>query len=138
VIEQKTWIIVRYGETDQMGYVHHSNYVLYLEEARFDLFTSHGLDVAALEQEGIILPVVSMEIRYVLPLHFGDQITVETRLKTDNKFKLELKYRILNQDQKLVAKANTALVFVESKSGKLIPGFHKYLDPLTLKEEMIS
>jgi acyl-CoA thioesterase FadM len=67
-----------------------------------------------------------------------DQITVETRLTTGNKFKLELKYRILNQDQKLVAKANTALVFVERKSGKLIPGFHKYLDPLTLKEEAIS
>lgn len=121
-----------------MGYVHHSNYALYMEEARFDLFTSHGLDLAALEKEGIILPVVSMEIRYVLPLHFGDQITVVTRLKTDNKFKLELKYRILNQDQKLVAKANTALVFVDRESGKLIPGFHKYLDPLTFKEEMIS
>jgi acyl-CoA thioester hydrolase len=138
VYEHQTSIIVRYGETDQMGYVHHSNYAPYLEEARFDLFTSHGLDVVALEQEEIILPVVSMEIRYVLPLHFGDQITMKTRLKSDNKFKLELKYRILNQDQKLVAKANTALVFVERKSGKLIPEFHKYLDPLTLKEEMIS
>lgn len=136
MIEHQTSIIVRYGETDQMGYVHHSNYAHYLEEARFDLFISHGLDIAALEQEGIILPVVSMEIRYVMPLHFGDQIRVDTSLKTDTKFKLELKYRIINQDQKLVAKAKTALVFVDRESGKLIPGFQKYLEPLIFKEEM--
>lgn len=134
MIKHQTLVIVRYGETDQMGYVHHSNYALYLEEARMDLFSSHGLDVAALEKEGIILPVVGMEIRYVRPLHFGDQLTVETILKNDNKFKLELKYKILNQNQKLVAKATTALVFVDRESGKLIPGFHKYLESLIFEE----
>ena len=103
-----------------------------------DLFTTHGLDLSALEEEGVILPLVSMEIRYVLPLHFGDQITVETMLKPDNRFKLELKYRIVNQNLKLVARATTALVFAEKKSGKLIPGFRKYLEPLTLHEEQIN
>ena len=116
-----------------MGYVHHSNYALFLEEARMDLFRCHGLDVVALEQEGIILPVVNMEIRYVMPLHFGDRISVETSLNPDSKFKLEFKYKIRNQDQKVVAKAKTALVFVEKESGKLIPGFQKYLDPILSK-----
>ncbi len=77
-----------------------------------DLFTTHGLDVAVLEEEGVILPLVSMEIRYVAPLHFRDRIIVETILKLDNQSKLELKYRIVNQDQKLVARATTAMVFV--------------------------
>ncbi len=121
-----------------MGYVHHSNYALYMEQARMDLFTTHGLDVAVLEEEGVILPLVSMEIRYVAPLHFRDRIIVETILKLDNQSKLELKYRIVNQDQKLVARATTALVFVEKKSGKLIHGFQKYLEPLALKEIQIN
>jgi acyl-CoA thioester hydrolase len=133
VIEQETNIRIRYGETDQMGYVHHSNYAFFLEEARMDLFRSHGLDVLALEKEGIILPVVHMEIRYVMPLRFGDQITVKTSLNTDSKFKLEFKYKIWNQEQKLVAKAKTALVFAEHSSGKLIPGFQQYLEPLKSK-----
>ena len=117
-----------------MGYVHHSNYALFLEEARMDLFRSHGLDVVALEKEGIILPVVNMEIRYVMPLRFGDRISVETSLNQDSKFKLELKYKIRNQDQKVVAKAKTAIVFADKESGKLIPGFQKYLEPISSKK----
>jgi len=131
MIEQKTNISIRYGETDQMGYVHHSNYALFLEEARMDFFKSHGLDVIALEEKGIILPVVNMEIRYLIPLHFGDRITVESSLDPDNKFKIEFKYKIRNQDKKLIAKAKTALVFAEKETGKLIPGFQKYLEPMT-------
>lgn len=134
VIKHQTRINVRYGETDQMAYVHHSNYALYLEEARMDLFSSRGLNVVALEQKGIILPIVSMEIRYLRPLYFGDQIMVETILKTDNKYKLEFKYRILNQHQKLVARASTALVVADRESGRLIQGFHKYLEPLIFEE----
>lgn len=136
MIEHQTVINVRYGETDQMAYVHHSNYALYLEEARMDLFSNHGMDVASLEKEGIILPLVGMKIRYLRPLQFGDQLTVHTILKTDDKYKLEFKYRILNQHQKLVARATTALVFADRESGKLIQGFHKYLKPLIL--EVIS
>ena len=73
-----------------MAYVHHANYALYLEQARMDLFQSHGLDVVALEEEGVILPVVHMEIRYVMPLRYGDEVIVHTMVKTDSKFKLEL------------------------------------------------
>jgi len=137
VIKQRTDISIRYGETDQMGYVHHSNYALFLEEARMDLFRTHGLDISTLEEAGIILPVISMEIRYLMPLHFGDKITMETILNPGNDLKLELKYRIFNQEKRLVARASTALVFVEKNSGKLIPDFQKYLEPLTFKEEQI-
>jgi acyl-CoA thioester hydrolase len=134
MIKHQTTISVRYGETDQMSYVHHSNYALYLEEARMDLLSSHGLDLAALEKQGIILPVVSMEIRYLLPLRFGDRLTVETVFKTDHKFKLDFTYRIYNQHQQFLAKANTALVFADRESGKLIPGYRKFLEPLIIED----
>lgn len=114
-----------------MAYVHHANYAIYLEEARMDLFRCYGLDVVKLEREGVILPVVSLEVRYLAPLRFGDRITVQTTLLADTKIKLDFKYKIFNQDQKLLASAKTCLVFTEKNSGKLIRGFQKYLGPLT-------
>ncbi len=108
------------------------------KQARMDLFFSYGLDILALEEEGVIMPLVSLEIRYLEPLHFGDQIRVETILKTENKFRLEIKYRIVNQNQKLVARAKTSLVFADKDSGKLIPGFRKYLETLTIQEKHIQ
>jgi acyl-CoA thioester hydrolase len=120
VIEHWTSIGVRYGETDQMGYVHHSNYALYLEEARMDLLYINGIDVKKLDEEGIILPVAEINIRYHLPLHFGDTIIIHTTLDTRIKSSLLFKYQILNHDKKLVCKAQTTLVLADKHSGKLI------------------
>ncbi len=64
MIEHSFAIGIRYGETDQMGYVHHANYALYLEEARMDLLYVNGIDIQEMEKQGIILPVVEMKIRY--------------------------------------------------------------------------
>ena len=75
-----TKIKVRYAETDQMGYVHHSHYALYLEEARMDLLKTMGIDYAQLEKDGIIMPVVEMRTRYSSPLRFGDSIVVEAEI----------------------------------------------------------
>ena len=76
-----------------MGYVHHANYALYLEQARMELLKAMGLDIVALEEQGIILPVASMTIKYIRPIHFGDSITIETKLNIENKYKMELKYQ---------------------------------------------
>lgn len=121
-----------------MGYVHHSNYALYLEQARMELFAAQGLDLISLEETGVILPLASMQLRFISPLHFGDRINVETRLSADNKFKLEFQYRIFNQDYKLIARASTALVFAEKESGKLIPGIQKYMKFPAEQEELIN
>ncbi len=67
MIEHQTTIKTRYGETDKMGYVHHSNYPLYLEEARMDLLQEIGMDYKEIEDSGVILPVVSMNFRFYSP-----------------------------------------------------------------------
>jgi len=71
---------VRYGETDQMGVVHHANYLLYLEEARTAYMASFGFPYGRLEQEGIGLPVRSCELRFRAPAHYEDELLVRTRL----------------------------------------------------------
>ncbi len=128
MIKHQTTIRVRYAETDQMGYVHHSNYALYLEEARMELLKSVGIDCAQLECEGIILPVAEIRTRFSVPIRFGDTIRVETEIVPPSKPSLEFRYRIFNQDNKLVSRSRTTLVFAEKESGKLLTNTQKYLE----------
>lgn len=111
-----------------MGYVHHSHYALYLEEARMELLKMLGIDCGRLEDEGIIMPVAEMRMRYSFPLRFGDTITVETELVPPWKTSLEFHYRIYNQDKKLVSRSSTRLVFADKESGKLLSNAQKYFE----------
>ena len=70
-------IQVRYGETDQMGVVHHASFILYLEEARTRFMESRGHSYAALERSGIGLPVRSLSVSYQSAARFGDELQVE-------------------------------------------------------------
>jgi len=134
MIEHWTTIGIRYGETDQMGYVHHSNYALYLEEARMDLLYINGIDLVKLDQDGIILPVAEIQIRYHLPLHYGDSILIHTTLDLHHNSKLDFKYRIFNQDKQLVGKAQTTLVLADKKSGKLVSDCSRIREKLLMPE----
>jgi len=69
---------VRYGETDQMGVVHHANYALYVEESRTTLMRELGSSYADLERRGIGLPVRKFEARYRSPALYEDELTVTT------------------------------------------------------------
>lgn len=71
---------VRYGETDQMGVVHHANYALFVEESRTSLMRDRGCSYAELERRGIGLPVRRFEARYRAPALYEDVLTVTTRV----------------------------------------------------------
>ena len=71
---------VRYGETDQMGVVHHANYLAYFEEGRTSLMADLGLSYGELERSGIGLPVRKIEIRYRASALYEDELRVETRV----------------------------------------------------------
>lgn len=134
MIEHWTTIGIRYGETDQMGYVHHSNYALYLEEARMDLLYINGIDVLQLDREGIILPVAEIKIRYHLPLHFGETIRIHTTLDTHIRNGLVFKYRMIKQDNKLVCKAQTTIVLADKSNGRLIRDCSRISEKLSMTE----
>jgi len=69
---------VRYGETDQMGVVHHANYLLYFEESRTALMAARGCSYAAVERSGWALPVRKAELRFRAPARFEDELVVRT------------------------------------------------------------
>ena len=73
-------IRVRYYETDCMGFVHHSNYVRYYETARTEMLRELGMTYPELEAQGIMLPVIDVQSRYVSPAFDDDLLTVRVTL----------------------------------------------------------
>ena len=81
MITHDTKIRVWYKHTDQMGFVHHSNYICYYEEARSDLMRSMGLSYADMERKGIIMPILEVQSVYKRPAFFDDCLTVRILLR---------------------------------------------------------
>ena len=107
-------IIVRYHETDQMHFVHHSNYLKYFELARLEWLSDLQISYAEMESRGILMPVVNASVKYIKPLVFGDNFSVTVILKKEPKATLELDYKILNQNKELISTGNTLLAFLSS------------------------
>ena len=106
---------IRYGETDQMGVVYHGNYAQYLEMARVEWLRDLGISYKKMEEEGVMLPVISLSIKYVKPALYDDLITVKVFLKKKPAVRIEFDYEITNELGELLATANTVLVFMDMK-----------------------
>jgi len=111
-------IRVRYGETDQMGVVYHGNYALYLEMGRIEWLRKLGISYKTMEENGIMLPVVSLHVNYKKPAGYDDLINVKTQLANKPTAKIEFEYEITNQKGELLSTASTILVFVDMKTGR--------------------
>ena len=72
----QTRIRVRYAETDRMGLLHHANYLVYFEQARTELLRQLGLTYKDLEDQGFLLVVTKVEIRYKSPARYDDVLTI--------------------------------------------------------------
>ncbi|MDE6851332.1 MAG: acyl-CoA thioesterase [Lachnospiraceae bacterium] len=90
---------VNYYETDQMGIVHHSNYIRYFEEARMDMMDRLGLNYAGIERLGLIIPVMFVNCQYLQPLRYGDSLEIQTRMTKFDGIKMEISYEIHKQDE---------------------------------------
>lgn len=86
-----------YHETDQMGIIHHSNYIKWMEEARIDLMEQIGLSYRQTEEMEIISPVLSVACEYHSMVHFDDVVAIETRITSYNGVKLALEYRMTDK-----------------------------------------
>ena len=109
-------IRVRYGETDQMGVVYHGNYAQYLEIGRIEWLRSLGISYKEMEEEGIILPVVSISLKFMKSAVYDEVINVKTQLKKMPTASLDFDYEITNENGELLSTANTILVFVDKST----------------------
>jgi acyl-CoA thioester hydrolase len=111
-------IRVRYGETDQMGYVYHGNYALYYEETRTEMLRHIGLPYVELEDQGVIMPIRHMEIKYLKPAKYDNLITVRAIVKEMPTAKMVIDYQVFNEDGDLLNEGQTTLVFADMKTGR--------------------
>ena len=108
-------IRVRYSDTDQMGYMHHSNYLRFFEIARLEWMASLEISYKQMEKNGIWLPVVSAEVYYKTPSYFDDELTIKVKLEECPMASLHFSYEIHNQHQKLVCTGLTKLAVLDVK-----------------------
>ena len=109
---------VRYAETDQMGVVYHGNYAQYFEMGRVEWLRNMGVSYKWMEENGIMLPVVSLTINYKKPARYDDLLTVKTVFKRQTSVEIEFDYEIYNEKQELLTTGYSMLVFVDMKTGK--------------------
>ena len=96
-MESKTFKLSRraaYYETDQMGIIHHSNYIRYFEETRIEFMYSLGCDIQKMEDVGIIIPNVDAYAKYIKPIRFHDEIEIEAKITHFNGVKMKIEYTI--------------------------------------------
>lgn len=111
---------VRYAETDQMGVVYHGNYAQYFEMGRVEWLRAMGITYKSMEDNGIMLPVISLHIDYKKSALYDDLLTVHTHLKSKPMVKIEFDYTLINEAGQLLATGNTVLAFMDKNTGRPI------------------
>lgn len=118
--EYQFQVRVRYAETDQMGVVYHGNYAQYFEMGRVEWLRNMGVSYKWMEENGVMLPVVSLSMNYKKPARYDDLLTVKTILKSQISVKIEFDYEIYNENSELLTTGYSMLVFVDMKTGRPI------------------
>lgn len=111
---------VRYGETDQMGVVYHGNYPQYMEMGRVEWLRSLGISYRSMEENGVMLPVVSLEMKFKKSAVYDDLLTVVTSLKKKPLVRIEFDYQIFNEKNEILVEGNTVLAFMDKHTKKPI------------------
>jgi acyl-CoA thioester hydrolase len=101
-------IRVRYAETDRMGLLHHANYLVYFEMGRIELLRSQGLAYRELEDQGFLLVLTKMQVRYRKPARYDDLLTLRTSVVRTGAVKIEHRYE-LYCDGQLIAEGESTL-----------------------------
>ncbi len=114
----QTQIRVRYSETDQMRVVYHGNYAQYFEIGRVEWLRNKGISYKWMEDNGIMLPVVSLTMNYKKSARYDELLTLKTILKNRTTVKIEFDYELYNESEELLTTGNSILVFVDMKTGK--------------------
>ncbi len=107
---------VRYQETDQMGVVYHANYLTWFEIGRTEWIRALGFSYASMEEAGLLLPVTDVEVKYVQPARYDDELELQVRLVECSHIRIGFKYEIMRiRDQVLLVTGGTRHVWVNAR-----------------------
>lgn len=116
--QSETSIRVRYGETDQMGYVYYGYYAMYYEVARVESLRQLGLTYKEIEDKGVMMPVLENKSKYIAPARYDEMLRIVTTLKEKPGVRILFHYDFYNEENKLIHQGETMLVFVDRNSGR--------------------
>ena len=117
---------VHYYETDQMGIVHHSNYIRWFEEARDDFTARNGINYADVEALGFMMAVIRVECKYRTPARYGETVEITTRMRRFNGVRTVYTYEIKNTQGTLIATGTSEHAFISAQTRK----------PVNMKREL--
>ena len=103
---------INYYETDRMNFVHHSNYVRYFEEARIWIMDTQGLSYADVEAMGILIPVLSVNVKYIRHITFNDRVEIDTRITKFTGVKMTVGYKVY-KDGELTTEGESTHCFLD-------------------------
>ncbi len=117
--EHATTVRVRYAETDRMDVVYYGNYAMYFEIGRVEAIRNLGVSYKALEDMGIILPVVELNIKYLRPAKYDDLITIKSQIKElPQDHVIIFDQEVYNESGKLLTIGQVKLYFMDADMGK--------------------
>jgi acyl-CoA thioester hydrolase len=116
--KSETTVRVRYGETDQMGYVYYGFYAMYYEVARVESLRQLGLTYKAIEAKGIIMPVLENKSKFIAPALYDELLRIVCVIRDKPGIRIKFEYEIFNEQGKLIHIGETLLVFVDKQTSK--------------------
>jgi acyl-CoA thioester hydrolase len=117
--EFNTQVRVRYAEADPMNVVYYGNYAQYFEVGRVESLRNLGISYKGIEDMGIMLPVVELNIKYLRPAKYDDLLTIKSQIKElPTEHKIIFDQEIYNEEGKLLTIGKVKLYFMDSKLGK--------------------
>jgi acyl-CoA thioester hydrolase len=119
--KSETTVRVRYGETDQMGFVYYGHYAMYYEVARVESLRQLGLTYRELEERGIIMPVLENKSKYLAPARYDELLRIVTTIREKPGVRIRFEYEIFNEAGKQIHTAETQLVFMNKQTGRPCP-----------------
>jgi acyl-CoA thioester hydrolase len=124
-------IRVRYAETDRMGYVYYGNYAAYFESGRVEALRALDLSYREMEEQGVMLPVLSFQIKYFKPAFFDDMLTIKTSIKElPSGTRIYFHYETWNEKGVCLNQGETSHVFVRTDNGRPCPIPQSVIDKL--------
>jgi len=121
VLTHSTPFRVRYALTDQMGYLYYGHYAMLFEIGRTEMLRDLGLSYAAMEAEqGVMMPVMSMDMRFVRPARYDELLDIQTELLALPAETISFRMRVFNEKGKLVNGGKVKLCFVDMNTNKRV------------------
>lgn len=119
-----------------MGYVYHANYVSYCHQARTELLRQFGINDKVLEDNNIMLPVIEMNLKYIKPTGYDEELTVRTKINELPRVSFKFEFVFENEKGEKTCTATSTVVFVDSKTRKPYQALDMIIDALKAEFEM--